>query len=344
MLREQEEGSADGIGIDLKNLRLHLTNAVGRMQPYVITKSIGSVAEQVVAPYVFDAPPSARAHGSVPLSANDPTADIRFEIVDGGPFHWNTFHLEKVRAVVWWRNDTLEITNMVGRWHGADVQGWAHFDFTRTAPSWMEFLARMDRVDLRAVLKDIQGKKAGKVEGSLSGELRVTRADLVDFKQWQGYGVARMTNGLLWDIPVFGVFSPVLNTIIPGLGNSRARHATATFGITNSVLHTEDLVIAGTTLRMNYRGAVGFDQRVDGRMEAELLREVPALGFLVSKLLWPVTKLFEYKVTGTLNEVKTEELYTLSKILMMPLRPFRTLKDLINLDAPPDKEKEKETP
>ena len=37
--------------------------------------------------------------------------------------------------------------------------------------------------------------------------------------------------------------------------------------------------------------------------------------------------------------MKTEELYTISKILMMPLHPLRTLKDLINLDAPLDKEK-----
>jgi hypothetical protein len=144
------------------------------------------------------------------------------------------------------------------------------------------------------------------------------------------------------------VFSPVLNTFLPGLGNSRARHATAAFIITNSVLRTDDLVIGGNILRMNYQGSVDFDQRVDGRMQAEMLRDVPAFGFLVSKLLWPVTKLFDYRITGTLDQPKTEEVYMLSRILMMPLHPLKTLKDLINLEEkgpekPPEKPPERPT-
>src|SRR6185436_7277597 len=102
------------------------------------------------------------------------------------------------------------------------------------------------------------------VEGLFSGELRVTSADTHNWNSWQGYGQAQLTNGLLWNIPVFGVFSPVLNAFVPGLGNSRARHATATYHITNSVIHSDDLVIRGGALRMNYEGSVDFDLRVNG--------------------------------------------------------------------------------
>jgi hypothetical protein len=336
VLRDSEEGRADGIGIDLKLLRLHLTNAVGRMMPQTITRTIGQRADRLLEPYVFDRAPSARAEGTVPLRMEDNGENMRFEIVEGGPFHWQRFRLEQVKAIVWWRGDTLEVTNVVGRWHGAEVDGWAHFEFPPADKNWFEFFLRADRVDLRKALKDLQSGRPSKVEGSLSGELRITRADPDNLRSWQGYGQIQLTNGLLWDIPVFGAFSPILNTFIPGLGNSRARHASATFHITNSVIHSQDLVIAGSALRMNYRGRVDFEQRVNGRMEAELFREVPALGLIVSKLFWPVTKLFEYEVTGTLHDVKTEEHYTISKILLMPLRPFRTLKDLINLDQPLD--------
>ena len=55
-------------------------------------------------------------------------------------------------------------------------------------------------------------------------------------------------------------------------------------------------------------------------MEAELLRDFPAIGFLISKVLWPVTKLFEYEITGTLNDPKTAERYFISKALLAPLR------------------------
>jgi hypothetical protein len=45
-------------------------------------------------------------------------------------------------------------------------------------------------------------------------------------------------------------------------------------------------------------------------------------------VFWPVTKLFEYKVTGTLSDPHPEPLYLLPKIVLMPFHPFRTLKDL----------------
>ena len=64
------------------------------------------------------------------------------------------------------------------------------------------------------------------------------------------------------------------------------------------------------------------------RAEAELLRDVPAIGWLFSKVMWPITKLFEYRVTGTLGHPKTEPLYVASKVLLMPFHLFKTLKDL----------------
>jgi len=50
---------------------------------------------------------------------------------------------------------------------------------------------------------------------------------------------------------------------------------------------------------------------------------------VLSKLFWPVTKLFEYKVTGTVGQPKAEPLYVVPKILLMPLQPFKTIKELL---------------
>jgi hypothetical protein len=52
------------------------------------------------------------------------------------------------------------------------------------------------------------------------------------------------------------------------------------------------------------------------------------LGPVVNLALWPVTKFFEYKITGTLAEPKSEPLYVPARVLLMPLHPFRTLEDL----------------
>jgi hypothetical protein len=268
---------------------------------------------------------------------------MRFE-VEGGPFHWQRFHLAQVKATIIWQGETLVVTNLQGHWHGADVDGWVRFQFTpKGQGDVFSFQVRVNDADLRAVLRDLEPDKTNKVEGSFSGELFITRADTHDWKSWQGHGRAQMTNGLLWEIPLFGVFSPVLNAFFPGLGNSRAKQAGTTFQITNSVIYSKDLEIRATAMRMKYQGSVDFDQRVDGRMEAELLRDMPAFGFVISKVFWPVTKLFEYKITGTLAKPKTEQLYVISKVFILPFAPIKTLKDLFNQSFAPE-EKPAESP
>ncbi len=51
------------------------------------------------------------------------------------------------------------------------------------------------------------------------GDLTVFYAHTADPLSWQGHGRLDLTNGLLWDIPIFGIFSPVFNAFVPGLGN-----------------------------------------------------------------------------------------------------------------------------
>ena len=65
------------------------------------------------------------------------------------------------------------------------------------------------------------------------------------------------------------------------------------------------------------------------RVEAELLRDLPGVGLLLSKILWPVTKIFEYEVTGTLGDLKAEPLYMIPKILLFPLQPLKILKEIV---------------
>jgi hypothetical protein len=336
VLRVGERGTAAGIGIDLERQRLFLTNAVGRLSPRAISRCIGPETDRAIEPYVFNEPPNARVEGTLPLGRSDGSENMRFEL-DGGPFHWQSFNLEHIQGVVLWRGNNLTLTNVQGRWRGASLAGWAYFDFSPLDTDLFSFQLNVTNAELRTVLRDIQPRRTNLVEGTVSGELRVTRADTHNWKSWQGYGQVAMTNGLLWNIPLFGVFSPALNAVMPGLGNSRARHAVATFILTNSVLYSKDLEIRATAMRMRYQGSVDFDQRVDGRMEAELLRDLPVFGLLMSKVLWPVTKLFEYKVSGTLENPKTDELFMISRILLMPLHPLKTLKDIFNVEDKPQR-------
>jgi hypothetical protein len=50
------------------------------------------------------------------------------------------------------------------------------------------------------------------------------------------------------------------------------------------------------------------------------------VGPIISTIFTPVTKVFEYKVTGTLQNPKKEPLYV-PRLFLLPLHPIRTLED-----------------
>ncbi|MEI9863826.1 MAG: hypothetical protein WDN00_04580 [Limisphaerales bacterium] len=69
---------------------------------------------------------------------------------------------------------------------------------------------------------------------------------------------------------------------------------------------------------------------MNAHVTAQLLRDTWVIGQLVSTALWPVSKIFEYRVTGSLQNPKSEPLYTLPKLLLFPLHPIRTLENLFS--------------
>ncbi len=339
----REHGAADGLRIDLVTQKLWLTNAHGRLDPQAVARAIGEKSALAIAPYQFDTPPTGRVDGVVDLQRRRYEDDMRFQVA-GGPFHWQQFHLPQIQGLVHWQGQRVVLTNVQGEFHSGQAAGWGRFDFAGTNGTEFAFNARVAEANLRSLMADVGNNKTNKLDGTFSGELAITSANTSNVLSWQGQGHAALRDGLIWEIPIFGVFSPVLNAIVPGLGHSRAKAATATFIITNSVIHTADLEIRALAMRMHYDGSVDFQRRVNGRMEAELLRDVPGFGVLFSKIFWPVTKVLEYKVTGTLAEPKTEPLYTLPKILMMPLHPFKTIKELFTKEEKEPSEKQTPPP
>jgi hypothetical protein len=80
--------------------------------------------------------------------------------------------------------------------------------------------------------------------------------------------------------------------------------------------------------RLQYSGTVDLRGNVNARVNAQLLHNLWVVGPLVSPFLWPVSKVFEYKVTGTLEDPKKEPVYV-PKFLLLPLHPLRALEELL---------------
>ena len=338
--------TADKVTLDFNARLVHFTNGFSTADPEPVARAIGPKTGRAVAPYHFLQPPTTRVNGQLPLhdmNGGRDTADVdlRFDIIKGAPFEWMKFKTTNIVGTVHWKNQSLILTNVAAAFYGGDGTGFANFDFH--APhegADYQFAVSVTNVNLHSLAADLSSPTSH-LEGTLAGRLVVTGADSRDWRTWTGFGHADLRDGLLWDIPIFGILSPVLNTVSPGLGNIRATDAATKFSITNGVIYTDSLEMRSTMMRLDYTGTVDLKQNVQARVTAQLLRNTWVVGPVVSTVLWPVSKLFEYKITGTLKNPKSEPVYYVPKLLLLPLHPFRSLEELFpagaGTNAPPEK-------
>jgi hypothetical protein len=341
--RGAQQASATGLGMDFAAKKIYLTNGVATMDPMIVPHMIGSNVTKIMEPYRFTQPPTARAYGVIPM--RDPRdADLHFDL-EGGPFQWWKFKVGHVAGRVDWVGETLTLTNVQAQFYNGTAEGDAAFDFHRLAGNDFRFNLAATNADLHLLMADLAAKP-NHLEGQIAARVSITQARSDDLQSLQGSGRMRLSDGLIWDIPMFGVFSPVLDSLAPGLGlgNSRASEGSATFIITNGVARTDDLQIRASMMRLQYWGSVDFKgNRVDARAQADLLRDTWVLGKVLSAVLWPVSKVFEYKITGTLHDPKSEPVFFVPRIIMFPLHPVRTIKEMmpeepapIYMPLPPD--------
>jgi hypothetical protein len=318
--------TADRITLDFNTQLIRFVNGSGNADPEAVARAIGPKTGRTLEPYHFLESPTARVNGCVPLRGTD-GADLSFDIVKGAPFRWLKFKTSFIAGTIHWQGQTLILTNVAAAFYGGSGKGFANFDFR--APhegADYQFAVNVTNVNLHLLAENLL-PPTNHLEGMLNGVLIVTRADSRDWRTWDGFGHANLHDGLLWDIPVFGILSPVLNTVSPGMGNSRATEASARFTITNGVIDSDSLEIRSTMMRLQYAGTVDLKENVNARVTAQLLRDTWVVGPLVSTALWPVSKLFEFHVTGTLKNPKSDPVYV-PKLLLMPLHPIRSLEGL----------------
>jgi hypothetical protein len=325
--------TADSVTLDFNTRMISFTNGFGTADPEAIARAIGPKIGRIVEPYRFLQPPTARVNGRIPLrdmSAGSDMADVdmRFDVIKGAPFEWMKFRTTNITGTIRWQGQTLLVTNVVAAFYGGSGNGFTYFDFhVPHEGADYDFAVILTNVNLHLLAADLSSP-TNSLEGALAGELVVTRADTRDWRTWNGFGNANLRDGLIWEIPLFGIVSPVLNKIRPGLGNSRATDAAAKFTITNGVIITDSLEIHSTMTRLQYVGDMDLAGDVNMRVNAQLLRDTSVVGPLVSTMLWPVSKLFESKITGTLNDPKSEPVFYGTKLLLMPLHPIHSFEEM----------------
>jgi hypothetical protein len=287
----------------------------------VVVRAIGPQVTRVMEPYHFGQPPTARFWGYTSMN-NPQDADVVFEGT-GKDFESLKFRVPEFKARVHWKDTFLIVTNTSGKFYGGHATGWARFVFDDSDHATYAFSVDATNANLNQLLADLT-ERDNTLDGSLNCLLVITNASTDNIRTWDGYGRADLRDGLLWELPIFGALSKPLDSLIPGVGNSRFSEGSGTYKIVKGVIESKDLEMRSAAMRLQYSGWVNFDGAIRARVEAEPLRDTPVVGPIMSTILSPVAKLFSYKIRGTMSEpnIKPENI---PGFLMVPLSPFESI-------------------
>lgn len=309
---------------DLPANLLHITNGFSTLEVASVVRAIGPNIAKLLAPYHFLEAPTVRVNGSIPLT-EDVQGNVEFQ-ASVPLLQWWYFEFDKLLATVRWAGDRISITNLAGGFYGGLISAHVEVSVTNRSDAVFGFNASYTDVDLQRVVADLTSD-TNRLEGVLSGEITVLEGHGDEIHPWKGFGNAQLRNGYLWNLPLFGLLSPAFDSISPGLGAAKFRDGNALFTLTNRSVVFNRVELLSPAMRLQMRGPVDFDGRLNLVLEAEPLRDLPLFGPLVNLVLSPFSKLLEYDITGTLGKPEAE-LRHVPSFLLIPLQPFTTLKSV----------------
>ena len=284
----RREGDVRGtIDADFNAHRVRFDLAT-KANPSEVVGLLGEKAARIMAPYRFGPRTEANLHGLVDFDNPFGTAWTA-QVVNEGFSYWK-FTATRAQAALVFNNNALQINDFDADFYGGKLRGNAAFAFSGPEPTY-SFDFSVENSDVHAILMAVKDRESS-VTGSLSGQAAINGRG-ADFGALKGKGELSVADGVLWQAPVFGIFSQVL-------GNTKATRAEATFTISNQVVRTEDMQVAAGAFTAKSRGQLGFDGKMDFRVEAVFLRAWPGIGWISTVL----GKALEYKVGGTIGDPK----------------------------------------
>jgi hypothetical protein len=250
-------------------------------------------------PYRFGPRTDANARGVIDF--DDPMGTAWAAHVANEGFSYWRLTTVRAQANLVFTNNTMEINDFDADIYNGKLLGHARFVFSEVAPTYV-FDFSTERTDVRTLLSAVENRPS-RVTGILAGSAQISGWG-TDLTALKGKGELQVADGVLWEAPLFGIFSRIL-------GTTKATSAKATFTIADQKVKTDDLQIAAGAFTARSRGQLGFDGKMDFRVEAQFLRAWPGIGW-ISPI---IGKLLEYKVGGTLG-VPNYRAVNLSKELL----------------------------
>jgi hypothetical protein len=253
--------------------------------PNEMAPILGPRAATVMQAYRFGARTDGNARGRVDFANETNTAWTAH--VAAEKFSYWKLTADRAEANLLFTNNTFRIENFKSDFYGGRLTGGVQFAFVKTNATY-RFDLDVARSDVNQLLTDIGGKT--KATGNLTGHLELTGAG-DDVRKLTGSGTLTVSDGVLWEVALFGPISHVL-------GSTKATNAKADFKINKYAWRSDNLTVEAGAFTAKAPGSVDFDGKLDFRVQAQFLRNIPGIN-IITKL---IGVLLEYDVGGTIGD------------------------------------------
>jgi hypothetical protein len=266
---------------DIKS-NLRLTEAIVWVDPKYFKE---------VAPYKFRQPPNLVVNGVFQFHGTNDHIEIKVDAPSGMDYVFlgKTLPFDRVTGRLLFTNNRLQLFDIEGKLFNGTARGGADISLAKNDNHYRANLA-LEGVDFPK-LADLYFKYST-AHGRLSGAYEWTGIGS-EARLMEGAGSAKVTEGDIFAIPVFGPLSELLSAIIPGAGYSLARQARSTFTIKDGVIHTDEFKVSGKLFGMVGKGDVHF---LEDKLDFDIRIEAGGAGVVLT----PMYKLFEYKGEGSI--------------------------------------------
>lgn len=273
------------------------------MNPIAIAAMVGPGLYKVVSTNRFEGPTHVIARGVVDLTDDETNTDLTVD-AQGQALGHGPWSIEEATFTIHALGPRYFATNIVGRAYGGDLRAVVTAEPLTAGPD-KRFVSHVvvSNAELSRIATNyVHGSKAPTGHVFLDLQLTGLVSEAIG-PATRGGGALTVKDGALFELPLLGGLSDILSKLIPGFGFAAQTDMECTFTIADGAIVTDDLRLSGDVLSIKATGDLEFDGRLDVRVQVQLLRKGP-LAAILRLITLPVTKLFEFQLTGTLEQPK----------------------------------------
>lgn len=328
------EGVAQGTFTRSQDVRQHALNyqtfdVVGDVDPHEAARIFDPIGSKIVAPFVFERPPSLTIQGRITGAASPEGAgyEARVKINSPAPLRFFEFPLSHLTATAVVNNDEITVDPLRVGFAGGIAQGRARltgegeqrrlgFDAALDNASLGEAIYRLEEFGARRrgeappERSRLQEKLAsGRLGVRLSGD---GNAD--DPYSFIGSGSGEVVGAELAEIKLLGGLSDALRAVRLNFASLRLTDAQANFKLLRNQLDFPEFKISGPTAVLDLTGRYRLDLHMmdfNAKLSPYELSRNP-LANAVDFVLTPFSNILELKLTGSLDQPQWRFTYGLS--------------------------------